>query len=73
MKISLFKITAFSLCIAYAIFALIALWFDSLINAEIFFKTTVSFAIIAAVMTVYYLLYHLNSEKELKKNNYIKD
>ncbi len=73
MKISPFKIITFGLCIAYAIFALIALWFDNLINAEIFFKVTVSFAIIAAVMTVYYLLYHLNSEKELKKNNYIKD
>lgn len=73
MKFSVFKLTALSVFVAYALFFLLNIWFDNLIDAELFFKVTMTFVVVAGIMTVYYLLYHLNSEKELKDKNFIKD
>ena len=73
MKISAFKLTAFGLCLAYALFCITAVWSNNLIDEELFFKITLTFIIIAGLMAAYYLLYHLSSEKELKDKNFIKD
>ncbi len=73
MKFSAFKLIALSICVTYGIFFLVNVWFDDLIDAELFFKVTLTFAVVAGIMTVYYLLYHLNSEKDLKDKGYIKD
>lgn len=73
MKFSVFKIAALGLCVAYGIFFLLNVWFDNLIDAELFFKVTITFVVLVGLMSIYYLLYHLDSEKELKDKNYIKD
>jgi len=73
MKLSPFKLIVFGLCSLYSGFLLLCLWFDNLVTPEIFAKLSITFGILLALLTIYYLLYHLNSEKELKKNNYIKD
>ena len=73
MKFSVFKIAALGVCVAYGIFFLLNVWFDNLIDAELFFKVTITFVVLVGLMSIYYLLYHLDSEKELKDKNYIKD
>ena len=73
MKFSVFKIAALGLCVAYGIFFLLNIWFDNLIDEELFFKVTITFVVLVGLMSIYYLLYHLDSEKELKDKNYIKD
>lgn len=73
MKFSVFKIAALGLCVAYGIFFLLNIWFDNLIDAELFFKVTITFVVLVGLMSIYYLLYHLDSEKELKDKNYLKD
>lgn len=72
MKISPHKIFILGLSLFYSVFLLLCIWTD-IISSDIFWKVSLTIGVIFILIGIYYLLMHLNSEKELKDKGFLKD